>query len=191
MACTARFFSGASAARFDLGAPRRARRRDIHDIIAQEVVSTLRRIERLGKEQVTLLRAILHVIRPAGRVIGGSFTQVPLGGIMIPIQPGNSPQFQVTPTFSGPPFPLVGAQASVSTSDAVNAPASIDLADDPTGATFTLNLTPNAVIAPGGEALIVTWQYTNLDGTAATVTGTVTEEGIVDDVTGGTFAQIA
>ena len=128
---------------------------------------------------------------PAGRVIGGSFTQVPLGGIMIPIQPGNSPKFQVTPTFSGPPFPLVGAQASVSTSDPVNAPASIDLADDPTGATFTLNLTPNAVIAPGGEALTVTWQYTNLDGTAATVTGTVTEEGIVDDVTGGTFAQIA
>ena len=110
---------------------------------------------------------------------------------MIPIQPGNSPKFQVTPTFSGPPFPLVGTQASVSTSDAVNAPASIDLADDPTGATFTLNLTPNAVIAPGGEALTVTWQYTNLDGTAATVTGTVTEEGIVDDVTGGTFAQIA
>jgi len=40
--------------------------------------------------------------------------------------------------------------------------------------------------------MTVTWQYTNEpDGVVATVTGTVTEEGIVDDVTGGTFAQVA
>ena len=110
---------------------------------------------------------------------------------MLPIQPGNSPKFQVTPIFSGPPFPLIGAQAAVSTSDPVNAPASIDLADDPTGATFELNLTAGAQIAAGGEALTVTWQYTNTDGTVANVTGTVTEQGIVDDVTGGTFAQVA
>ena len=54
-----------------------------------------------------------------------------------------------------------------------------------------LNLTPDAVIAPGGEVLTVTWTYTNTDGVVATVTGTVTEQGIVDDVTGGTFAQVA
>ncbi len=110
---------------------------------------------------------------------------------LVPIQPGQSPKFQVTPTFSGPPFPLVGAQAAITTSDPVNAPASIDLTDDPTGATFILNLTTGATIAAGGEALTVTWSYTNTDGTVANVTGTVTEQGIVDDVTGGTFAQVA
>ena len=108
---------------------------------------------------------------------------------MLPIQPGSSPEFQVTPTFSGDPFALIGANASVTTSDSINAPASIDLAD-PTGTTFVLNLTADAVIAPGGESLTVIWTYTNTDGTVATVTGTVTEEGIVDDVTGGTFAQV-
>lgn len=107
------------------------------------------------------------------------------------IQPGNKPVFQVAPTFSGPPFPLVGANAAVSTSDAVNAPAALDLATDPTGATFELDLTALAVIPTGGEAIVVTWTYTNTDGTVATVTGTVTEEGIVDDVTGGTFTQIS
>lgn len=165
----------------------------MHDIIAQAVLAELRKISRDSKEQVTLLRAILHAVHPADRVIGGSFTQVP-GGIdmsLVPIQPGQSPKFQVTPTFSGPPFPLVGANAAISTSDSVNAPASLDLTDDPTGATFILNLTAGANIAPGGEALTVTWTYTNTDGTTATVTGTVTEEGIVDDVLGGTFDQVA
>jgi hypothetical protein len=158
-----------------------------------DVIELLRKIERHGEEQVKLLRSILCAIKPHDRVTGGRFTQIPSGENMafVPIQPGNSPKFQVTPTFSGPPFPLVGAQAAISTSDPTNAPASIDLTDDPTGATFILNLTPGAVIAPGGEALTVTWSYTNTDGSVANVTGTVTEEGIVDDVTGGTFAQVA
>jgi hypothetical protein len=165
----------------------------MHDIIANEIVQYLRRAERQRKEQITLLRAILHALQHASRVIGGSFTQVPGGTTMslVPIQPGQSPKFQVTPTFSGPPFPLVGANAAITTSDSVNAPASLDLTDDPTGATFVLNLTPGAVIAAGGEALTVTWTYTNADGIVATVTGTVTEEGIVDDVTGGVFEQVA
>jgi len=169
----------------------------VHDIVAnsllevvQEQLKVQRNLERLGKEQVRLQRAILHHLNPTSRVIGGTFTQIPTGGIMLPIQPGNSPAFQVTPTFSGPPFPLVGAQAAVSTSDPVNAPASIDLTDDPTGATFVIALTPGAVIPTGGEAITVTWTYTNTDGTVATVTGTLTEEGIVDDVTGGVFEQV-
>ena len=161
-----------------------------HEPSVQEVVHYLRRAERQRKEQITLLRAILQAVTATNQVIGGSFTQIPLGGIMLPIQPGSSPEFQVTPTFSGDPFALIGANASVTTSDSINAPASIDLATDPTGTTFVLNLTADAVIAPGGESLTVIWTYTNTDGTVATVTGTVTEEGIVDDVTGGTFAQV-
>jgi hypothetical protein len=157
------------------------------------ILEALRRIEKNGEEQVRLLHSILRAIQPPDRVTGGRFTQIPSGETMalVPIQPGQSPKFQVTPTFSGPPFPLVGAQAAISTSDPVNAPASIDLTDDPTGATFILNLTAGATIAAGGEALTVTWTYTNTDGTVANVTGTVTEQGIVDDVTGGTFAQVA
>jgi hypothetical protein len=124
------------------------------------------------------------------RVLGGVITQIPVGGTMIPIQPGQSPKFKVTPTFGGSPFTLDGSKAAISTSDAVNAPAAIDLTDDAQGTTFILNLTANATIAAGGEALAVDWSYTNIDGQVAHVTGTVTEQGIVDDVTGGTFEQI-
>jgi hypothetical protein len=124
------------------------------------------------------------------RVLGGVIAQIG-DPPMLPIQPGNSPKFQVTPSFSGAAFTLDGSKAAISTSDSVNAPASIDLTDDPQGTTFVLNLTPDVVIDPAGEALTVDWSYTNLDGTVAHVTGTVTEEGIVDDVTGGTFAQVA
>jgi hypothetical protein len=126
----------------------------------------------------------------ATNVTGGKFTQIGEPP-MLAIQPGNSPKFQVTPTFSGEPFTLDGTKAAVSTSDAVNAPAKLDLDTDPTGATFELDLTPDVVIGAGGEPIVVTWTYTNEDGDVATVTGTVTEEGIVDDVTGGTFAQVA
>jgi len=149
----------------------------------KEVIALLREI-------VELLKAILHLLHQQGnRVLGGVMSQI--GEPMVPIQPGQSPKFQVTPEFSGPVFALDGTKAAVTTSDLVNAPAALDLTDDPTGATFVLNLTAGAVIGAGGEAIIVTWTYTNLDGTVATVNGTVTEEGIVDDVTGGTFAQIA
>ena len=110
---------------------------------------------------------------------------------MNPIQPGQTVKFLVTPTFSGAPFALVGAQASVTSSDPTNFPVSIDLTDDPTGATFESAIPATAVPVGGSEPVTVTWTYTNTDGTTATVTGTVTEIGIVDDVTGGTFAQIA
>lgn len=145
-------------------------------------------------EQIRLLREIRNLVRciastTTSTVTGGTMSQI--GNPMLPIQPGSSPKFQVAPTFSGPPFPLVGTNAAVSTSDSVNAPAALDLSDDPTGATFVLNLTAGAVIAAGGEPITVTWTYTNTDGTVATVTGNVTEEGIVDDVTGGTFTQVA
>lgn len=161
----------------------------MHDILAEELLKLVRGIERQNKEQSHLLRAILHALKLPHRVLGGVMTQI--GEPMVPIQPGQSPKFQVTPTFSGAAFTLDGSKAAVSTSDAVNAPAALDLTDDPQGTTFLLNLTPNAQIAVGGEPIVVTWTYTNLDGTVATVTGTVTEEGIVDDVTGGTFTQVA
>jgi hypothetical protein len=158
-------------------------------VMEHEILRLVKMNIEVSLENRKLLQEVLRHLQPSNRVTGGTFAQT--GNPMVPIQPGQSPKFQVTPTFSGPPFPLVGANAAVSTSDSVNAPASIDLTDDPTGATFELNLTAGPVIDPAGEALTVTWTYTNTDGVVATVTGTVTENGIVDDVTGGTFTQVA
>ncbi len=174
----------------------------MHDTLATKLLQYLERhdrhhdtVVRLLREEVRLLRGILRNTHPkeVDRVLGGVMTQIgdiPMADLA-PIQPGQKPKFQVTPAFSGAPFTLDGTKAAVSTSDTVNAPAALDLDTDPTGATFELDLTPDVVIDPAGEALVVTWTYTNTDGTVATVTGTVTENGIVDDVTGGTFAQVA
>jgi hypothetical protein len=109
---------------------------------------------------------------------------------LLPIQPGNTPVFQVTPAFTGAAFTLDGTKAAVTSSDMTNFPVAL-VPSDPTGTTFSAAIPAGAVIAAGGEAIQVTWTYTNLDGTVATVTGTVTEEGIVDDVSGGVFAQVA
>jgi hypothetical protein len=147
----------------------------------------------LAKEQIVLSRDILRHLNPTDRVIGGTFKQISTGDdtmALVPIQPGQNPEFQVTPQFSGPPFALDLTKISVSSSDPVNAPVSLDLVLDPTGATFKVSLTPGAVIAAGGEAIQISWTYTNPDGTQGVVSGTLTEEGIVDDVTGGTFAQV-
>ena len=101
---------------------------------------------------------------------------------LVSITPGNTPVFQVTPAFSGAPFTLVAAQAAVTSSDPTNFPVAL-VASDPTGTTFSAAIPTGATIPTGGEAVTITWSYTNSDGTVATVTGTVTEEGIVDDVT--------
>ena len=165
------------------------------DATSRRALQALRRLERQGKEQVALQRAILHHLNPASRVIGGTFHQVPgdsnMSTSLVPIQAGNTPKFQVTPTFSGPAFTLDGTKAAITTSDPVNAAASIDLTDDPTGTTFAIALSDTNPIPAGGEGINVDWSYTNLDGTVAHVTGTLTEQGIVDDVTGGTFEQIS
>lgn len=174
----------------------------MHDIVANSLLQAIEQIVRNSKEQVRqakvqthLLRAILRHLNPADRVLGGTFQQIPSGDNMstslVPIQPGQSPKFRVTPTFSGAAFTLDGTKAAISTSDSVNAPAELDLTDDPQGETFVINLTPGVTIPTGGEAITVDWSYTNEDGVVAHVTGTLTEEGIVDDVTGGIFEQVA
>jgi hypothetical protein len=148
-----------------------------------EVVFELRETNRLLRQILCILLNKAH-----DNVTGGHISQQGEPP-MLPIAPGNTPKFLVTPTFSGAPFALLAAQASVSSSDPTNFPVALD-PTDPTGATFEAPIPSSAVIPTGGEAITVTWTYTNADGTTAEVTGTVTEEGIVDDVTGGTFAQV-
>ncbi len=163
----------------------------MHDYIAAELLKEVHAVLNEQRESNKLLYAILHELRhprkPIDRVIGGYIRRLD----MVPISPGNSPKFQVTPTFSGAPFTLDGSKAAVSSSDPTNFPVSLDLTDDAEGRTFVSDIPADAVIAGGSEVVTVTWTYTNVDGEVATVSGTVTEVGIVDDVTGGTFAQVA
>ena len=150
--------------------------------------------ERLLGESLEVQKQLLHELRAFRRwlefttLTGGAFRQI--GNPMVAIQPGQTPKFLVTPTFSGAAFTTNAAQAAVTSSDPANFPVNLD-PSDPTGLTFDAPIPATANPTGGSEAITVTWQYTNTDGTVATVSGTVTELGIVDDVTGGTFAQIA
>ena len=109
---------------------------------------------------------------------------------MLPITPGNSPQFAITPTFSGAAFTTLASAASVVSSDPVNFPITLD-PTDLTGLNMTAVIPTTATPTGGSEAITVTWTYVNVDGSVATVFGTVTETGIVpaSNVTGGSFAQ--
>lgn len=105
----------------------------------------------------------------------------------VPLQPGNTPVFTVTPVFSGEAFALSAANAFVSSSDPVNFP--VELApSDATGKTFQAAI-PTTLKA--ATTVTVVWQYHNPDGTTAVVSGSVLLEPAptVDDVTGGAFAQ--
>ncbi len=145
--------------------------------LAEKTLAVLERIERMLRHEFN-------------RVLGGVMSQIGDPMPLVPIQPGQTPVFQVAPTFSGAPFATVAAQAAVSSSDPANFPVNL-VPTDPTGLTFEAPIPATATPTGGAEPIAITWTYTNTDGTIATVTGTVTEEGIVDDVTGGTFAQIA
>lgn len=154
----------------------------MHDAI-WAVVQELRELIKLAHE---LLKVLRHKVKD--NVKGGMIFRI--GDIMVPISPGNTPKFQVVPSFTTTAFALDPTKASVTSSDPTNFPVAMDPTDT-TGTIFEAPIPLGAVIPTGGEAVTVTWTYTNLDGTVATVSGTVTEVGIVDDVTGGTFAQIA
>lgn len=105
------------------------------------------------------------------------------------ISPGNTPKFKITPTFSSNAFTPSAANAAIQSSDPVNFPVQLD-PSDPTGLTFLANI-PLTATPGNGEAITITWTYTNADGTQAVISGSVTEIAIVNALTGGTFAQIA
>ena len=148
--------------------------------LLEEILLTIRQSNELTRETNHILRQQFN------RVLGGVMTQI--GDPMLSIQPGNTVKFLVTPTFSGVAFALLAANAAIESSDTTNFPVTLDPAD-PTGATFESAIPADATPVGGAEDITITWTYTNTDGTKAVVTGTVTEDGIVDDVTGGTFAQ--
>lgn len=142
----------------------------------------------LARELRELLRWLLCHRNHHDNVTGGFISQGDTP--MVTITPGNTPKFQVTPAFSGAAFTLEAAQASITSSDPVNFPVELDPTDT-TGTMFEAPIPTGATIPTGGEAVTVTWTYTNLDGTVATVSATLTEQGLTDDVTGGTVAQLS
>ena len=106
---------------------------------------------------------------------------------LVPLSPGNSPQFQVTPTPAG--VTTLAANTSWMSSDPVNFPVSMN-ADDPTGLTATVNIPASETVT---ESVTLAWSYTNSDGTVANATASFNlVSGVAEavDVTGGTLAQI-
>ena len=170
--------------------------REVLEMLAclqQQQAQGFANVQKQLAEIVSLENATLSKISTFHWVTGGSFAQVPTkqgDGFMNPIQPGNTVSFKVTPTFSGPAFALDPTKCSVTSSDPANFPAAIDLTLDPSGASFTAVIPADAQPTGGDESISVEWDYANPDGTIGKVTGTVSELGIVDDVTGGTFEQV-
>ena len=143
----------------------------------------LRRILEETRRNNFLLHEIIWLLTP-NRVLGGVMSEV--GEIMLPIAPGSSPQFGVTPTPAG--VSTVAAQAVWTSSDTVNAPVTAN-SSDATGLSATVAIPTTAIV---GNSFTLTWTYTNADGTTAVVAGTyqiIAAVPPVTDVTGGTMAQ--
>ena len=167
--------------------------------VLEEILAVLRRMELndavAHEETQGTLLAILAteddilqtLVAPPTDITGGSIHQT--GDPMVPIAPGNTPQYTVTPT----PADASPAVATASVFTVVASDPSITVAQDPSvasGLACLLTL-PAALTVPFNGT--ITWNYTNADGVAATpatidFSDTTTP---VVDITGGTLAQTA
>lgn len=140
-------------------------------------------------ELARLAEHVFHHPHHHNRVTGGVIARI--GDCMLPIEPGSSPQFQVTPTFDQPSGgTTLAAQASWAVTGTSGATATIN-SDDPTGNTVTVAIPEGAAI-PFSDTL--TWTYTNTDGSTATASTPLVDSTQppppAANVTGGTIAQI-
>jgi hypothetical protein len=147
-----------------------------------ELFKEIREILAIVRENRHALHHILRILAP-NRVLGGEMSEIGDPMALLPIAPGNSPQFEVTPTPAGVTTLL--AQSAWTSSDTTNAPVTAN-ASDPTGLSATVNIPATAVV---GTSFTLTWTYTNADGTTAPVTANFTIVALVLDVTGGTLVQ--
>jgi hypothetical protein len=106
---------------------------------------------------------------------------------LLPIAPGNSPQFQVQSLVPANAVPV--ASASVfSINPNTSGSVATQNTSDPTGLTVTVAIPAGATV-PFSDVLI--WTYTNADGTIATTSAPLTDSTQpAVDVTGGTLVQI-
>ena len=102
----------------------------------------LREILRAIREETHILRRIEKLLQPAS-VTGGIMFESGDLMALLPIAPGNSPQFEVTPTPAG--VTTVLAQSAWTSSDTTNAPVTAN-ASDPTGLSATVNIPSTAVV---------------------------------------------
>jgi hypothetical protein len=146
------------------------------DDIIEEILDTLQIHTKLLKQ---IIKEVVEIEQEHSYVISGNIFQ--LGDTnMLPITPGNSPQFAVTPQPTG--VATLAAQTEWTSADPINTPVTMN-ASDPTGLTATVNI---ASTATEPVTVNLTWKYTNADGTVVTVNGVFTG---ATDVTGGTMAQ--
>ena len=105
---------------------------------------------------------------------------------LLPIAPGNSPQFQVTVAPAG--ATVVASSSVYSINPNTSGSVATQNASDPTGLTVTVAI-PSGAAIPFSDVLV--WTYTNADGTIATASFPLTDSTTpVVDVTSGTIAQI-
>ena len=128
--------------------------REEHAVKCQYCGRDLPQIEeliRLNRETLaTVLRVERFVSRQFNRILGGVMSQVGDSMSLAAIQPGQTPVFQVAPTFSGAPFTTVAAQAAVTSSDATNFPVNL-VSTDPIGLTFEAPIPATATPTGGSE----------------------------------------
>lgn len=101
---------------------------------------------------------------------------------LLPIAPGNSPQFTATPV---PATSVPSTPPTWMTSDTTNAPVTVD----PTGLIATVEIPASATV---GAGFVLTVSYMNADGTVAT--GSISETIVAPaspDITSFTVAQTA
>ncbi len=151
----------------------------MHEHTEREILEVL-----LGQSRI-LCRILETLEDRFYRVLGGVMTQLgDTNMALLPIAPGNSPQFGVKPLPDG--VTTFSAQTVWTSDDTVNAPVTIN-ATDPTGLTATVNIPATAQV---NKNFTLTWTYTNKDATTATASVTFTIVPLVVDVTGGVLTQI-
>ena len=157
----------------------------------RELRRELHKVSESQEKEFALIHKILSaLLKEQSKVTGGTISRTE-DTSMLSISPGNSPQFLVTPTFSGTAFSLLAASASVTSSDTTNFPVTLNT-EDPQGTLFTAAIPAGATVPTGSEQITITWTYRNVDGSVATVTAVVTETGLStqSNVVGGTINQV-
>ena len=143
------------------------------------IEQTFELVKDVHEDLEELKKIVKQIKKEHEHVIGGNIYQ--LGDTnMLPIIPGNSPQFGVTPLPAG--VATLAAQTEWTSADPINTPVVMN-ASDPTGLTATVAI-PTTAVEP--VKVDLTWTYTNSDGTKVTVNGVFTG---ATDVTGGTMVQ--
>jgi hypothetical protein len=133
----------------------------ITDKLLLDLVCEMRKSNEQGQEHTRLLRRILHAVEPRFPI---SFSLQQSGEIMVPLDPGQSPQFTATPTPDG--SSLGAVVPTWTSSDPANAPVTADA----TGLVATVALSASIAV---GASVTLTVSATSTDGTQS-ATGTFT-----------------